>query len=442
MVTILNADVIDGLSQIQDESVHCVVTSPPYHGLRDYGIPPRLWGGDAACDHDWLAHDPAHKGQVEQTKWKQATAAGAGGNLTTQSCFKCGGWLGVLGQEPTLAAFIQHLVEVFREVRRVLHPTGTLWVNMGDSYQHNGPQPSTGVHRRNGVPLPETYKREKRFKSKKQLGMVPARLAIAMQEDEWILRNDIIWAKGLSFCPSFSGSVMPESIQDRCTWSHEHMFHFAKNDRYYYDINGCREPYADSTRLEAATAYTGEAQKDYESAGAQNPSDVKRRVLASVAHGGGRNLRNVWVVPKQPLKEAHFAAFPEKLVEPVIKLATSEKGVCPQCGNQWERVMHKEAMPQEVKDAFEASRAASAHDTGRADGYTARKPNFRRRILGEGWRPTCQCDAGDPIPATVLDPFSGSGRAGIVSKRLGRTYIGIDASAEYCAIARRVIDAS
>lgn len=398
-VTIINADVVEGLKSLPDQSVHCVVTSPPYLALRRYaGITPRTWSDGSTC---------------------------------------------VLGEEPTLYVYVEHMVEVFDQLKRVMHPTGTFWLNIGDSYQHGGPQPSTGIHRANGVPLPEDYKRTKVFASKKQLGMVPARVAIALQEAGWILRNDIIWAKGLSFCPTYSGSVMPESITDRAIWSHEHLYHFALNDKYFYDINGCKEPYASSTLAQATTAYKGQAGQDYAAAGAQNPSDVKRRVLASVAQGvqqgGGRNLRNVWVIAKEPLKEAHFAAFPTKLVDPVIKLATSSHGVCPKCGNQWQRVMHKEAIPDHIIAAFNAARGRTVLDTGRRDGYTARKPNFRRRILGEGWMPTCEHVDLQPVPATVLDPFNGSGRAGIVAQRLGRNYVGIDASAEYCAIARRVL---
>lgn len=395
MIQIINADVVDGLASIPDHSVHCVVTSPPYLALRRYaGITPRTWADGSQC---------------------------------------------VFGEEPTLYGYVDHAVEIFSHLKRVLHPTGTFWLNIGDSYQHGGPQPSTGVHARNGVPLPEDYKRTAVFKSKKQLGMVPARVAIALQEDGWILRNDIIWAKGLSFCPTYSGSVMPESIQDRAVWAHEHLYHFALNDKYFYDIEGCKEPYAASTLAEARQAYAGKATKDYEQALAQNPSDSKRRILASVAAGSGRNLRNVWVIPKEPLKEAHFAAFPTKLVEPVIRLGTSAHGVCPICFNPYIRVTHKEEIPDHVVEAFRAARLRSTGDTGRTDGYTARKPNFRRRILGEGWMATCEHVDAKPIPATVLDPFNGSGRAGIVAKRLGRSYIGIDASAEYCAIARRVL---
>lgn len=394
--TILNMDVIEGLRSLKDSSVHVIVTSPPYWGLRRYaGVQDREWADGSTC---------------------------------------------AFGLEPSLLLYVQHSVEVFRELKRVLHPSGTFWLNLGDCYDHAGPQPSTGIHQRNEVPLPETFKRAKSGRSKKNLAMMPARVALALQDDGWILRQDIIWAKGLSFCPTYSGSVMPESIQDRAIWSHEHLFHFALKDKYYYDIEGNKEPYAASTLRDVARGYQGIGRKDYGGNAVQDPSQVKKRTLAAVQAGTGRNLRNVWVVPKEPLKEAHFAAFPTKLVEPVIKLGSSEKGCCPSCLNPWERVTHKEEIPEHVKQQFEAARGRTELDLGRGDGYTHRKPNFRRRVLGEGWRPTCACDAGDPIPTVVLDPFSGSGRAGIVSVRLGRAYIGIDASPEYCNIARRVIE--
>lgn len=404
-VKLIRADVLEGLRTLPDASIHCCVTSPPYLALRRYaGAVPTVWSDGTSY---------------------------------------------VLGEEPNLHLYIDHLVEIFDGVRRVLRPDGTFWLNLGDSYQHGGPQPSTGLHKRNGVPLPEEYKRDKTFKSKKQLGMIPARTAIALQEAGWILRQDIIWAKGLSFCPSYSGSVMPESIQDRAVWSHEHLFQFAKQDKYFYDINGCREPYADSTiRDYQRGEYNGRGRKPYADALAQNPSDVKRRVLASLSAGNGRNLRNVWVIGKEPLREAHFAAFPTKLIEPIVKLATSQHGVCPTCLSSWSRNLVKESTPEHILQEFRAARERTVSDTGRGDGYTARKPQYRRRVLRDGWVPGCGC-GGDPsadsastvIPATVLDIFSGSGRAGIAATRLGRSYIGVDASHDYTTIGERLIRA-
>lgn len=395
---LINADVVEGLRSLKDASVHVVVTSPPYLALRRYA------GGAGRT-------------------WEDGSSS-------------------IFGEEKNAALYVEHSVEIFKELKRVLHPSGTFWLNLGDSYQHGGPQPSTGIHKRNHVPLPEDYKRDRTFKSKKQLGMIPARVAIALQEDEWILRQDIIWAKGLSFCPTYSGSVMPESIVDRSIWAHEHLFQFALRDSYFYDMDGCREPYADSTLMQLRTPYRGTGVKDYAEAGVQDPSDVKRRVLRSVErrveNGGGRNLRNVWVIAKEPLKEAHFAAFPTKLVEPVVRLGSSEKGCCPTCLNPWTRNLIREKVPDDVQTAFESSRLATRIDTGRADGHTQRRPNYRRKILGEGWVPGCVHDA-PPIPCTVLDPFCGSGRSGIVATRLGRDFIGIDASSTYVEMAGRLI---
>lgn len=386
---------MEGLRSLPDASVHCCLTSPPYYALRNYGIPPQTWADGVTC---------------------------------------------VLGEEPTMQGFIVHLTEVFEEVKRVLHPSGTLWINMGDSYQHAGPQPSTGIHARNGVPLPSSFKRTKTFRSKKQLGMVPARMAIALQDKEWIVRQHIAWVKGCSFLSSFSGSVMPESIQDRPIWAWESVYMLSKQDKYYYDKDGNLEPYAESTRAEAGKAYKGQARKDYEAAGAQNPSDVKRRVLESVTQGGGRNLRNVWVIPKEPFSGGHFATWPSKLCSTIIGVGASRKGCCPSCLAPWERVTHKEEVPAHIQAQFEASRLFTTQDTGRTDGYTARKPNYRRRILGEGWRPTCTCEAGDPIPCTILDPFSGgSGRTAIQAHKLGADFIGIEVNPEYVAMATALI---
>ena len=184
--------------------------------------------------------------------------------------------------------------------------------------------------------------------------------------------------------------------------------------------------------------YRGKGTKDYATARAQNPSDVKRRVVESMERNGGRNLRNVWIVPKQNFKGAHFATFPEKLVEPVVKVASSEKGVCRSCAAPVVRKTVRSATPPDVTDAFNAARTTTATDTGRTDGHTARRPNHRRRVLREEWEPSCECEAGF-YPATVLDIFNGSGRTGLVARKLGRSYIGIDINPEYIQMAERNI---
>ena len=388
---IICADVSEGLRAIPDRSVQCIVTSPPYYGLRVYsGITPRRWEDGSEC---------------------------------------------VLGGEQSVHDYVRHIVECFREMKRVLHPSGTLWLNMGDCYNKSGSHPEPRKYAQVDALKPK--RKKERGMSKQNLLMVPARVALALQADGWVLRQDIIWAKGLSFCPAYSGSVMPESTQDRATWSHEHVFHFSLSDKYFYDQDGCREPYAESTRMQIRSGlYLGQGQKDYASAGVQNPSDTKRRVLASIANGAGRNLRNIWVIPKQNYKEAHFATFPEKLIEPIVKLATSEKGCCSVCFAPLRRTTVREPVPKEIQTQFEASRTATVAETGRTDGHTHRKPNYRRKVLRTEWSRSCDCPGYRTIPQMVLDPFAGSGRAGIAAVRLNRSFTGIDASAEYCALAR------
>ena len=234
---------------------------------------------------------------------------------------------------------------------------------------------------------------------------------------------------------------MPESTKDRTTHSHEHLFHLTLAENAFYDQDGCREPYADNTTMQLRSLYTGTGRKDYAGAGVQDPSDTKRRVLRGIESGSGRNLRNTWIVPKQNFPGAHFATFSEKLVEPIIKLATSEKGVCDRCLEPLRRRVVREPVPVDVQARFEAMRAQTAAETGRTDGHTQKRPNYRRKVLREEWEPGCQCGRGI-IPATVLDPFCGSGRAGIVAKRLGRSFIGIDANSSYVRMAQQAIAAA
>lgn len=385
------ADVIDGLRALPPASVHAVLTSPPYYGLRTYA-------------------------DVGPTTWAD-------------------GLIATYGLEATLEEYVAHTVEVFREVKRVLRPDGSFWLNIGDGYAGGGAHAEPIKYAAADSSKPSRA-RQRRLSSK-DLMLIPARVALALQADGWILRQDNIWAKGVSFCSAYSGSVMPESTRDRTTWAHEHVFHFTLTEGAFYDQDGCREPYADSTLRSVREGYRGVGLKPYGAMGVQNPSDTKRRVLASVAAGAGRNLRNVWIIPKQPFAGGHFATFPEALVDPIIRLATSERGVCHVCGSPYRRKTLREAVPAVVTEAFERARGESAARTGRTDGHTQRRPNFRRRVIRTEWEPGCACAVDSSrVAATVLDPFcGGSGRAARVASRLGRSFIGIDASRSYIAMA-------
>lgn len=391
---IRHVDVVDGLRSLPPESVHTVITSPPYFGLRRYaGVPDRVWSDGLVCSY---------------------------------------------GLEPTIEEYVRHTVEIWRELRRVLRNDGICWLNLGDSYAGGGAHAEPVKYAGADASKPVRPRQQRR--SGKDLLLMPHRVALALQSDGWIVRQTVVWAKGVSFCPSYAGSVMPESTRDRPTHAHEYIFQLVKKDDYYYDIDGCREPYASSTVRDSRRPYRGTGRKLYAAAGVQDPSDTKRRVLAAVARGSGRNLRNVWLIGKQPSKTAHFATFPEKLVEPLVRLSTSDAGVCPRCGAQYIRHVVREGVPDHVKQAFEASRSKTAAATGRSDGHTQRRPNFVRAVVGTSWRRSCECGHRDTRPAVVLDPFTGSGRTGIVATKLGRHFIGFDASAGYVAMAIRAVD--
>lgn len=318
--TILLGDALERLRGLPSESVHTCVTSPPYYNLRDY----------------------------ETT--------------------------GQIGMEETPEKYVDKLAEVFREVRRVLRPDGTLWVNIGDSYAtRSGRQAPRNTRNSCG----HTEKRPPDGYKYKDLIGIPWLLAFALRADGWYLRQDIIWSKS---------NCMPESVRDRCTKSHEYIFLLTKSERYYFDTEAISEPIAGSSTkryLQNIEAQAGSFKQ---------PERDGRPMKAVLPRFGGnkypghtdgdsrkdgntyiptprRNKRDVWVVSTSGFRGAHFAVFPEKLIEPCIL-------------------------------------------------------------------------AGCPEGGTVLDPFTGSGTTGVVAKRLGRDFVGIEINPEYERMARERITAT
>lgn len=360
-------------------------------------------------------------------------------------CQLCNAWYGAYGLEPTLQMYIDHTVEWCREVWRVLRDDGTFWLNIGDSYAGSGGaggdynegglragQPKyPGTNRSSGFrkqeveyfPYQEHTRRaggQRGFKPK-DLMMVPARIAIALQEDGWWIRNDIIWHKT---------NPMPESATDRCTKSHEYLFLLTKNKNYYYDQDAIREGYKTndgSTSNVAGFRETPPGQSDH------TGRDKQRTEFYNHT---GRNRRTVWTIATAPYSGAHFATYPPALIEPCIKAGTSEHGVCPECGAQWERVVEKvdTGETQKMPDGFATHEGdhGSIHRSGREKGE-AGKPVMASQTIG--WQPTCTHDL-EPVPAKVFDPFLGSGTSILVARKLGRIGIGTDLSLEYLGLAR------
>jgi len=251
----------------------------------------------------------------------------------------------------------------------------------------------------------------------KDLVGIPWRVAFALQDDGWWLRRDNVWAKR---------NPMPESCKDRCTSSHEYLFHLTKSARYFYDAEAIKEP--------AAYGYSPTKGQMFASVGNIRSQPRRSGSTTTPGNGGTRNKRSVWSLATAPFPEAHFATFPPALVEPCILAGTSAKGVCPKCAAPWERQV-KQTRPEYRKDP-------GTHGTRRPDGNGMRMHDkFNTGTETIGWRPTCSCNSGekyaDPIPATVLDPFLGAGTTGLVAARLGRDWVGIELSPIYAEMARR-----
>lgn len=353
----IHGDAIEALRTLPAESIHCVVTSPPYWCLRDYHA----------------------EGQI--------------------------------GLEQSPEDYVSRLVAVFGEVRRVLRSDGTLWLNLGDSYVAGGKGGggSFMVERRDGAwqhrsevngwrSAPEGYKA-------KDLVGIPWMVAFALRADGWYLRSEIIWHKP---------NPMPESVTDRPTKAHEHVFLLSKSPRYFYDAEAVREP-AEWARWGQQTC-----KKEYRGIAPINMGSLEER------REQGRNKRDVWTVATAPFDGAHFAVFPPKLVEPMILAGTSSGGCCSKCGAPYERQMEQTGHINQRETAHVHGNTATKQDS------TGWAP---MRMATDNWSPTCTCNEGDPVPCTVLDPFGGSGTVSMVAKKFGRDSVYIDLNREYVDMA-------
>lgn len=320
-------DVREGLRLLEAGSVNCVATSPPYWGLRDYGNEPSVWGGDPACSHEWVTRTRVRKGGAtgRPDLLHRLVPAGSGKtNATTaptpyrrdmsNTCSKCGGWRGQLGLEPKVHDYVEHIVEVFREVRRVLRGDGTVWLNLGDSYADSSED----------------------VKTKDMVG-IPWRVALALQADGWWLRNDIIWYKV---------NHLPSPVQDRFTCSYEHIFLLSKSAKYFFDLNAVRVPHTFGSYDEEGTFTPAQTWK--EDAGDTRKMDQTEGQLGTMAgpprkfgrglyNPAGKNPGDCWLLPTQPFPGAHFAVWPQSIPERSIKAGTSEFGYCSTCSAPWKR---------------------------------------------------------------------------------------------------------
>lgn len=534
---IITGDCRDELRRLEANSVHCVMTSPPYYGLRDYKIEPSVWGGNPECGHRFSSDslevdlDAGRRKGVNLAAWSADNARGGAKKAGTierpavrQGFCRCGAWLGVLGLEPTWQLFVEHTVEVFREVRRVLRKDGTLWLNIGDTYASGTTKGNSGFGTStlsNGgayqdeVPRPwaarpefgATSMKRKRaqrdgthvgkhesmaafgpmaqpnresqpgFKPKDRM-MIPARVAIALCDDGWWLRDEVVWHKP---------NPMPSSVDDRTTPAHEMLYLLTKSARYFYDADAIAEPanYAGQTGYFAGGGIASARALNKKPSGNETPG------AGRVPIADTRNRRSVWTIATMPFPEAHFATFPPDLVEPCVKAGTSDRGCCVKCAAPWERVTTEVESGRVQKMPAGMATKAGDHDVvdhNKEGREVAPSGNPVMTTVTVGWWPSCACDQLEPLeplpekpsrariadeavykiaaaawreacvpvvngwrsrclaaanlpvkPAVVLDPFGGAGTVGLVADRLQRDYVLIDRGADYVAMARRRI---
>jgi DNA modification methylase len=327
------SDVMRFLCSLPNDYVDCVVTSPPYFGLRDYGT--GTWeGGNSDCQH-LEARQRTRFERGFKAGDKQATSAGSDGTerLWANTCPTCGAIRidQQIGLEPTPAEFVATMVAVFREVRRVLKPSGTCWINLGDSYSTHkagkvdNPFATSGLAGSKTAQVArDTKVNQEQYRNselpEKNLLMIPARVAIALQDDGWYLRSEIVWVKP---------SVMPESVTDRPTKSHEMVYLLTKCPDYWYDQEAIREPAQPDKRDKK-----GNPKYQSGNTGLQPHGGLIRCDYSEI----GRNKRDVWTVPSEPFVGAHFATFPRKLIEPMILAGCPDKA-CGKCGKPWKRCL-------------------------------------------------------------------------------------------------------
>lgn len=393
---IICGDSLEVMRGWEDNYVNCIITSPPYWGLRDYKTEPQIWGGRKDCRHEW--------GNEQILKYSGGTGKTDVGYYATdkthwsssqgQFCQLCGAWRGELGLEPTPELYIEHLMMVFDECQRVLRKDGVMFVNIGDTYSGapvSGKQGGFQGDLTRDNPAISSVKKPRIDIPAKCMCAIPERFVLAMMAHGWIRRCTIIWAKGLSFCPTYSGSCMPDSAKDRPNKNgFEHLYMFTKSsitqfwthkkttacvgkqplgvkgtegvDWEWIEHSACKGEGCDKKRCVNGKVksslweghdywyeqqYEGQSPDSHArySAGCEFPPPAKsdskeiqrpgyenwRETTPKHILDLGRTIRNVWAINPQAYSDAHFATFPEKLVEPMVKMGCPEF-VCKKCG--------------------------------------------------------------------------------------------------------------
>ena len=395
-------------SGLPSRSVHTCITSPPFWGHRDYATDPEVWGGDPACNHVWDDVSYIRKGSTNGRADAGSTLRGAGsGKVLTPGlandlgawkdrrtvpnakCLRCGAFSCELGQEPTPDMYVEHLVQVFREVKRVLRDDGVLWVNLGDTYctETRGAGGAGKQHSNRGSVLADRRRHRPDGMKPKDLTGIPFMFAFAMRDYGWFWRSTAPWVKA---------SAMPDPAKDRPGVAVEYWMMFSKASAYFYD--------ADAVRLPPAPQRPGEVQLDQADAGRNRRNcDWWFESVAALADRGTRRLGMITNEDGMPVgfdfanpgfAGDHHATFPVPMIVPIVSCATSAGGCCAHCGAPYRRL--------------EGASATACP-----------------------WVQDCGCNGPRTVPCTVYDPFTGAASTAIAALTLGRRFVGTEINGDY-----------
>ena len=526
--TVVCGDTLSVLKTFPSECADTIITSPPYWGLRDYGEDTKtIWGGDKSCEHKWaIASKEITKGPAKgliglrgpsdkpsEIYTKEMKLSGS------QLCSLCGAWYGQLGLEPTLDLFLEHLLEITAELKRVLKKTGVMFWNHGDCYGGSGmgtwKNPPEKINSKEIYHIPygsNVPVRKNREMAKCLMGQNYRLLFRMIDEQNWIWRNQIIWHKP---------NAMPSSVKDRFANTYEPVFMLVKNNepqywynpigkmadkqpdykngiqgedwewgirkgeriklslwqsvKYYFDLDAVRKPQKEVS-IERLKRGVSEHHKyanlphmggggglnkprlnikfNYRVRDAEKKSEqcpqfkaTKEEIenypywkgkndtrLPDMTHPAGKNPGDCWTIPTQPFKGAHFATFPEKLIQPMI-LAGCPEQICKKCGKAQMRISERITEPTRPGRITGTGKSGKDNDPNKQLHTRDPQRHIIKDIKTIGWT-DCGCNAGWN-KGIVLDPFAGSGTTCLVAKKLGIRYIGIEISPAYCKMAEQ-----
>jgi len=499
---IICGDALEVLKRIPSNSIDTIVTSPPYWGLRDYGDDScKVWGGDPNCEHEFEFEHIQREASKTGIISEKAKIGQGYRNYKSGFCKKCGAWYGQLGLEPDFDMYIDHILAITKELKRVLKPTGIFFFNVGDTY-YGGGHVGLSYKKVNGKLLKDPkYGEGRNFCPEKDwdfsrynpkcLCMTPYRIAMRMIDEQgWILRNIIIWHKP---------NHMPSSVKDRFTNAYEPIFMFVKNVKdvfywhektgiavdkkpselkegidwdwiecslcegsgefegevcerckgkgkykqsywhsvdYYFDLDAVREPHQSPLHAPGNKKGREIDVLEYNPFIRNIPGQLKdpSRIWGSPL---GKNPGDLWSIPTEPFPEAHFAVYPTKLIEKILK-AGCPRQVCRKCGKPRVRIVKIERPPD-----YDPSCVAEYADKVHSNWHNRPvskifQDTLRSKRETIGWT-DCGCNAGFDS-GIVLDPFAGSGTTCYVAKKMGYHFIGIEIVPKYCEMARKRVN--